>query len=185
MAMTVTLLLVMITGLRAGWFFTSKSDNTPDLHVYSDICKYGSDFQTKCGDRCISEDGNCGCGNDTFNPLETKEQCCIPSDETCSPASSLLDSKPVEAVCRKSVKIPISSQCNNSNRSLQCYNSYQDSQEIGYYRTYFTCPDTCVSLKEEMCQGVSWCSSDVQECGPQLRCRESDGEIISLDGLGG
>ena len=65
--------------------------------------------------------------------------------------------------------IPISSHCNNSARNLQCYNSYQDSQKISS-DSYFTCPDTCVSVTEEMCRGVNWCSSDVQECGPQLRC---------------
>ena len=155
MAVTVTLvLLVMITGLSA-----ADSDNPPDMPVYNDTCNYG----IKCGDRCVDWDGSCGCGNDTFNPPKTKEQCCIPSDETCSQASHM------EALCRKGVKIPMSSHCDNSARSLQCYNSYQDSQYLSI-DSYFTCPDTCVSVLEEMCRGVSWCSSDVQECGPQLRC---------------
>ena len=63
----------------------------------------------------------------------------------------------------------MSSYCNNSDRSLQCHNSYQDSQDIGSL-SHYTCPHTCVSVRDDMCQGVDWCGSDVQECGPQLRC---------------
>ena len=68
--------------------------------------------------------------------------------------------------------IPVSSHCDNEDRSLQCYNSYQDSEVIGLY-SHFTCPRTCVSLMFDMCRGISWCGSDVQECGPQLKCPDS------------
>ena len=59
--------------------------------------------------------------------------------------------------------------CNNTDRSLQCHNSYQDSLYIGLY-SHYTCPNTCVSVGEDMCQGVKWCWEDYEECGPHLRC---------------
>ena len=68
--------------------------------------------------------------------------------------------------------IPVSSHCDNEDRSLQCYNSYQDSEVIGLY-SHFTCPRACVSLMFDMCRGISWCCSDVRECGPQLKCPDS------------
>ena len=53
-------------------------------------------------------------------------------------------------------------------RSLQCYNSYQDSQHIGGL-SHYTCPHACVPWID-MCQGVSWCEGDHEVCGPDLRC---------------
>ena len=75
--------------------------------------------------------------------------------------------------CSQGEILPLSSHCNNSLKKQQCYNSYQDSHNIGV-NSHYTCPDTCVALEGEMCQGVSWCGSDVQECGPQLRCYNYD-----------
>ena len=173
MTVTVALLLVMITGICA-----ADTDNPPDLPEYTDTCIYSNKSysykeQSKCGVTCIvNNGGSCSCGNDTFSPQNSKEQCCIPSHETCNLTLWMPDGTPMQAVCIQGVKIPMSSQCDNSARSLQCYNSYQDSQEISL-ESYFTCPDTCVSVINEMCRGVNWCSTDVQECGPQLRCYES------------
>ena len=79
-----------------------------------------------------------------------------------------------EGVCSAGVKLPMSTKCPDTEdlgrRDLACYNSYEDSQEIGF-RSHYTCPNTCVSVNLEMCRGVIWCDSDILECGPSLRCR--------------
>ena len=173
MTLTVTLFLVMITGLSA-----ADTDNSQDLPVYNDTCEYTAYIygQEKCGDKCVEGSGYCHCGNYTSEPYE-KVHCCIPSDSTCDFIPET-DWDEEVAVCSQGVKIPISSQCNNSARSLQCHNPYQDSQEIGLY-SHFTCPDRCVSVYEEMCRGVNWCSNDVQACGPQLRCEDLTKPLLS------
>ena len=72
----------------------------------------------------------------------------------------------------------MSSKCLNTTRELGCFNSYQDSLYIGP-QSHYTCPLTCVSLLEDMCRGVNWCGSDVQECGPQLRCSDTPKSLNS------
>ena len=152
---------------------------TPDTATvnYTDFCRYnegeglyGSDVEkVKCGDACINSDGRskCHCGKDIFTPYivtqsdhssaDNNLHCCIKSNESCTRESW-------NTYCNDGMTIPMSSKCDN-----RCYNSYQNSEIIGSH-SHYTCPSTCVSLTYEMCQGVNWCGSDVQECGPQLRC---------------
>ena len=57
--------------------------------------------------------------------------------------------------------------CEVSNSPSACYNSYQDSEHIGY-SAHFSCPDACVPILD-MCQGMSWCPEDVEVCDENLR----------------
>ena len=88
------------------------------------------------------------CGPDFFQPERSEQHCCTPSGTHCH-----IDVW-TNGVCRS--------------RSLQCYNSYQDSQHIGEY-SHYSCPNTCVSVMNDMCRGVTWCQDDYVDCGPQLR----------------
>ena len=170
--MTVIMMVLFLDGINL-----SPPTDQISNPVYSDMCGYENypDIHVKCGDQCIGQHANCRCGSDIFQPKVTKEHCCISSDDNCSINS---DS---EGVCSRGFKLPMTSVCNNSVRSLQCHNSYQDSQEIGLW-SHYTCPRTCVTHTTDMCRGVSWCSSDVQECGSHLRCylREEKFILVKL-----
>ena len=157
----------------------NKAGFPPDEHTlnssssgYDDTCGYGH-WENMCGDQCFNFEhgshGRCDCGLDMGINL-TPNRCCIPSNESCSTIAN----GPTQ--CDKGIVLPTNSFCNNTKRSLQCHNSYQDSQYIGDH-SHYTCPHTCVSFIQyapyrvgEMCRGVNWCESDVQECGPHLRC---------------
>ena len=149
------------------------STNEP-VPIYSDTCDYHA--YDRCGDQCIlnyKRGGGCYCGSSSFHVNFWKEQCCIASEERCiSEDSGETNSEGdviYDGVCSEGEIKPISSKCNNTDRTLQCYNSYQDSRFVNS-DSHYTCPHTCVSLYKDMCRGVSWCGSDVQECGPQLIC---------------
>ena len=141
---------------------------------YTDTCNYTSGDYVKCGDQCISSGAKCQCGSsDTFLPYtihHTDQHCCIPSGESCTrePVEYWDGVTRDEGVCSEGRKLSMSSPCNNTNRAQQCYNSYQDSQNIGI-QSHYTCPHTCVPWVN-MCRGVSWCEGDQEVCGPDLRC---------------
>ena len=116
---------------------------------------------------------SCQCGDEEIFPYFSKQQCCIHSNETCSAASHHFGT----GVCSQGVKTPMTSPCENDDRSLRCHNSYQESQYIGD-RAHYICPDTCVPMPD-MCQGVSWCQNDVSECGEQLRCPEESKTFLT------
>ena len=61
--------------------------------------------------------------------------------------------------------------CETTENILKCHNSYQDSQNIGYF-PHYRCPEMCVPIADT-CQGISFCEMDWQICGPQLRCSRS------------
>ena len=124
--------------------------------------------QVQCGDQCMGNAGHCHCGNKTINILDSREHCCIQSNETCY----LEYRYPHNGYCRDGEVRPMSIPCNNEERNLQCFNSYQDSPRIRNKDSYYTCPNICVPVGSDMCQGVSWCENDVEECGPHLRCEE-------------
>ena len=119
--------------------------------------------------KCIHYGAECFCGSsdpsETFRPWSTDQQCCIPSGGSCTRKPGTYHD---DGVCSEGRKLSMSTHCENSNRSLQCHNSYQDSQYIGVY-SHFTCPNTCVPW-DDMCRGVSWCEGDYEVCGPELRC---------------
>ena len=160
-------------------FNAVDEDTFPELMspVYSDTCEY-SDRYVRCGDQCIDKNANCQCGPDVFRPYTTTDHCCIPSPGTCTKENrgsigNYLNPTD-DGVCSEGVKLPMSTKCpdteDQGRRDLSCYNSYEDSLDIGF-RSHFTCPNTCVSVNYELCRGVIWCDSDVQQCGPSLRCR--------------
>ena len=131
----------------------------PLLQPFKDTCNY-TDYFKRCGDACISLFANCYCGYDAEEPVSSFQHCCISSDTKCT-----------SGVCPDGIILPLSVACNKTtDRSLKCKNSYQDSQFLGIW-SHYTCPNLCVP-EEDMCQGVSWCDSDVEECGPQIRCSE-------------
>lgn len=146
--------------------------------IYSDTCE-----ETRCGDKCLQYLSHCICGQSQILFRRFRNQyCCIPSDENCKikiekQDIGLLGTSIVN--CSQGEKIPMSSHCKNTQRSLQCYNSYQDSLGIGY-DSHFTCPHTCVSVHNDMCRGVNWCEDDVKMCGPQLRCAEDEDYKVKL-----
>ena len=64
------------------------------------------------------------------------------------------------------VKVSMSSPCNNT--AIQCHNDYQTSEYLGLL-SHYRCPHACVHMLD-MCRGVTWCATDLTECGPDLRC---------------
>ena len=156
MIVKITAVMLLLGGVTA-----VDRDSPPDKlgpdPVYNDTCGYYySDLNVRCGDKCIYRNADCHCGSDIFQPSVTEEHCCITSDESCTrePGERYED-----GVCSKGRKMSMSSHCNNSDRSLQCFSSYQDSQILSY-RSHYTCPHTCVSVLDDMCRGVNWCGSD-------------------------
>ena len=105
---------------------------------FSDTCNYK--YVKRCGDQCVFLQADCYCGSDTlwgsYPSGNYDEYCCIPSDETCTkePAEIIFDN---DVICSQGQVIPKSSHCNNTERNLQCYNSYQDSLYI--LDPYYTC----------------------------------------------
>ena len=112
--------------------------------------------------------------------MEENYQCCIPSNISCYcdqcresdyeygyyyDDQKFYDCK---IVCSEGRVLPITSFCENFDRSLQCYHSYEDSPHISD-RSHYTCPGHCVPVLD-MCHGVKWCESDYDECDEHLRC---------------
>ena len=145
---------------------------------FNDTCEYSKygGSQDKCGDQCVKVPDygfNCQCGSNLIRAKNFGEEswCCIPRDSACSRRESEYEYEyESEGYCSQGVVIPKSSFCPNPDRSKQCYNSYQDSEFISF-GSHFTCPRKCIPV-QKICQGISWCGSDVKECGPQLRCPE-------------
>ena len=136
----------------------------------------------RCGDQCLRYSNvNCHCGNELFQVDSDQEYCCISSSDTCSLVESGRKDwagRPVyDGFCGGGKVHPMSMHCNNTERRLQCHNSYQDSIEIDE-RAHYTCPHTCVSVRQEMCRGVNWCGTDYQECHEDLRCYKFDEKRI-------
>ena len=164
--------IVFLLALRINWRICEDVQKNEKL--YFDTCEYNNTHEAneKCGDLCTGE--ICSCGADKFSPKYSENYCCIPSNETCTKhiykVTKIFQSEIQHwhPVCQQGKMLPMSSPCDNLERSLQCYNSYQDSQHIGWF-SHFTCPGACVSWAD-MCQGVSWCPGDHRVCGPQLRC---------------
>ena len=112
--------------------------------LYEDTCDYrlsNGNRNYMCGDQCYNFRGQCNCGPDidiklgyTSNP----ERCCIPSNESCTSANGF------NVTCDEGIVLPLNSFCYNTKRSLQCYNSYQDSQYIGM-RSHYTYPNRNMS----------------------------------------
>ena len=158
---TLIVSMLLVGGVRAG----DSGDNLP-VTEYSDTCDYTQYF-SKCGDQCLHLAALCECGSsEPFQPWGTDQHCCIPSGGNCIREPGEYGD---DGVCSEGRSLPMSSHCNNTDRSLQCYNSYQDSQYIGAL-SHYTCQHTCVSVHEDMCRGVNWCGKDYEACGPQLRC---------------
>ena len=67
--------------------------------------------------------------------------------------------------CCNGKKQDLSEPCQSLNGPV-CYNSYQESQFLGY-NAHFSCPEICVPLLD-MCQGMSWCEQDVNVCNENL-----------------
>ena len=118
----------------------------------------------ECGDLCVYWQSHCICGNEKFNVHNSRQHCCIQDNATCTAE------KNGDVTCKNGYPLWFSQRCNNSDRRLQCHNSYQDNfrdGQIGIY-SHYTCPHRCVPW-QDMCQGINWCGSDFNECGPNLR----------------
>ena len=163
--LTVLVMMFLMGGARAG----NQDDNgNVIISGYSDTCNYTGNY-VRCGDKCMYYASKCLCGSS--DPLWLKrgdDQCCIPTGGNCNREPG----KWSDAICSEGKTLSKSilsyAHCENKNRAMQCYNSYQDSQHISA-DSHYTCPHTCVPV-EDMCQGVRWCESDHEVCGPQLRC---------------
>ena len=129
----------------------------------------------ECGDKCLIDDtiSMCQCGNETFYPQTSFQHCCIASNQTCYTENS----SPYNVVCREGEVKPMYMPCENTERSLQCFNSYQDNEQNDPLYSHYTCPDICVPISK-MCKGVSWCEKDEEECGPNLRCNPTRRSIL-------
>ena len=160
MSLTVLVTMLLVGGVRAGYT------------GYTDTCNYTGNY-VKCGDQCIDYGAECQCGSDTFLPYYDDLHCCIPSGGTCTRENGTRGDPTEDGVCSEGRTLSMSNFCNNANRSLQCYNSFQDSQYIGS-KSHITCPNTCVpwQYNHEMCRGVSprWCEGYQEMCGPNFKC---------------
>ena len=160
MVVTVIVTMLLVGGARAG----DSGNNMTDTG-YRDNCEYAAKkiydaADVGCGDICMGANDTCECGLDKIYPNYNNLRCCIPPGKSC------YNRKYGDGVCSEGRTLSISSHCGDGNttqsldRSLQCYNSYQDSQFIGA-KSHYTCPHTCVHW-EDMCQGVSSCQCAAQ-----------------------
>ena len=149
---------VLLAGaVRAG----DLGDNLADTER-NDTCDY--DREVICGDQCIRGDADCQCGNETFQPWDTDQYCCLSPGGSCTRDGG-------DAVCNEGRTLSMSSRCENTNRYLTCHNTYQDSQVLGS-KSHFRCPHTCVSW-DDMCRGLDWCQEELNRCG--------DPDVLILD----
>ena len=147
--------------------------NSQGSPQYNDTCQYQDhyiDQNIRCGNQCTDRYQKCHCGEEIFKiqyAPKMEHFCCVPSNVDCSTKRvDRIDR--VDGDCSEGLLLPWWRHCNNTDRSQQCHNSYQDSQEIGLY-SHYVCPNACVHWSE-MCQGISWCENDVKECNETLRC---------------
>ena len=117
---------------------TSKSPIT-------DLCDYAAG--DICVDKCIFALNQCSCGGEEFNIRDSQTFCCNG--------------------IQQSINQPCISSISQTASPSSCYNSYQDSEHIGY-SSHFSCPDVCVPILD-MCQGMSWCTEDVAVCDEKLK----------------
>ena len=116
------------------------------ISQYNDTCGYPQG--DLCIDQCIHKyKATCQCGGQNFNIENTKSFCCKGKIQEMS--------KP----------------CLSSEEGTQhsCYNSFQESKELGF-NAHFTCPHICVPMLD-MCQGISFCQSDLEVCDENLQKR--------------
>ena len=109
-----------------------------------DNCNYKAGEM--CGDTCQHSLDDCSCGGKSFNIRTSQEFCCNGKNQN------------------------LSEPCQGLNGPT-CYNSYQDSQFLGY-NAHFYCPESCVPILD-MCQGISWCEEDVKVCNENLKVPSS------------
>ena len=162
-------IMLLVAGVSAG----DAGDNPAVTGTgYTDTCDYRNDYAStdyvKCGDQCLhfessSGMGICGCGSDSFHPgyddqlcPTCPQYCCIPSGGSCTKENVWQGDI---GVCSEGRNLSMSSYCDNTNRALQCYNSYKDSQIIAG-KSHYTYPLTSVPWLG-MCQGVSWFEGDM------------------------
>ena len=123
---------------------TSESDiftKKQSVH-YNDECYYNDISFKGCGDLCTYTSFYCFCGNDIIDHVVANQFCCISSGDKCIMDGPWWMGGLVN--CSQGMTLPMSSHCNNTVRSLQCYNSYQDSQYIGM-RSHYTYPNRNMS----------------------------------------
>ena len=121
-------MMLLLGGVTAGDIDYPLDKLGPDP-VYNDTWDYSRAITgyARCGDKCIFEDADCHCGSDIFRPWVTEEHFCITSEDSCNKEPGWRGDG--DGVCSKGRKLSMSSHCNNSDRSLQCHNSYQFFQE--------------------------------------------------------
>ena len=109
-----------------------------------DNCNYKAGVM--CGETCQHSLDDCSCDGEAFNIRTSQEFCC------------------------NGKKQKFNEPCQGLNGPA-CYNSYQQSQYLGY-NAHFSCPEGCVPLLD-MCQGMSWCEEDVKVCNESLKVPSS------------
>ena len=152
---------------------------------YTDTCGYvfSNGGSEKCGDMCIYYWQYCSCGGEVINLRDfgegvrsgVQQYCCVePQGEQCVKGKN-----PVGAECAQGEVIPIDNMCGD-----KCYNTYQDSKNLGD-TAHYQCPDKCVSIFD-MCRGINWCDTDVDQCNENLRCTTSytSGAVFNSKRLG-
>ena len=170
----ITMLQIMIIFCICA-FLELSCDTNVTVIAQLDTCDYNYNNsglfsqKSRCGDRCIDFSGTCKCGNSTFYITAYKHDkpyyCCISSGKTCRKVKGL---NYENGICDQGTPLLRGSVCKNDDKTLQCHNSYEVSEHLGEL-SYFKCPNNCIKWTL-MCQGFSWCKSDVNICGPQLRC---------------
>ena len=122
-----------------------------------------------CGDTCISSKEKCECGDENKFIVKHK-YCCVNeySEERSSVCTQVSKFAKRDGKCREGMTLNMTEACHGS-----CYNDYRnDAQSLSYDTARYKCRAGDCELVLRMCRGYPACSdgSDVEECGPDLKC---------------
>ena len=126
-----------------------------------------------CGDTCISSKEKCECGDGNQRQIFTVKHkyCCVDENgheksSACTKVVGKYEKK--DSKCDNLMTLNMSVPCHGS-----CYNDYRnDAQSLSYDTARYKCRAGDCELVLRMCRGYPACSdgSDVEECGPDLKC---------------
>ena len=115
-----------------------------------------------CGDVQTDKFKKCTCNDTTITNVYSStiapNYCCVPTG-----GQQCLIKEDGDGDCPEGEIISKSQLCED-----KCYNTYQTSAIL--WSAHYRCPNRCVNVLSEMCQGIGYCSSDVEACNENIRC---------------
>ena len=115
-----------------------------------------------CGDVQTDKYKKCTCNDTTITNVYSStiapNYCCVPTG-----GQQCLIKEDGDGDCPEGEIISKSQLCED-----KCYNTYQTSAIL--WSAHYRCPNRCVNVLSEMCQGIGYCSSDVEACNENIRC---------------